>query len=98
MYICFLTVRLGSKRLKNKQLKKIGKLTFIEHILCARHLAKCFTYIIPKIIIDTIIKLIILMMNHMMSWLSLLRSWNPSCHDYCSISQIRVRLTVAVTV
>ena len=33
MYICFLTVRLGSKRLKNKPLKKIGKLTFIEHTI-----------------------------------------------------------------
>jgi spore coat polysaccharide biosynthesis protein SpsF len=31
MYICFLTVRLGSKRLKNKVIKKLGKLTFIEH-------------------------------------------------------------------
>lgn len=31
MYICFLTVRLGSSRLKNKVIKKLGKLTFIEH-------------------------------------------------------------------
>lgn len=33
MYICFLTVRLGSKRLKNKSLKKIGQLSFIEHTI-----------------------------------------------------------------
>lgn len=33
MYTCFLTVRLGSKRLKKKPLKKIGKLTFIEHTI-----------------------------------------------------------------
>ena len=33
MYTCFLTVRSGSKRLKNKPLRKIGKLTFIEHTI-----------------------------------------------------------------
>lgn len=33
MYTCFLTVRVGSRRLKNKPLKKIGQLSFIEHTI-----------------------------------------------------------------